>query len=171
MPGPYWIDWDVAGRLAISPRPLGGAEVGPSMAAWRAARVDLVVRLLDEAEVHELRLTRQQEACDQADIRFLSFPIADRGVPTNAVSAVALARGLADEVRAGVSVLIHCRAGIGRSALLAASVLVSDGIAVEEAFHRIRAARRVTVPDTPEQSAWVLDHADLLSDASSPALS
>ena len=55
----------------------------------------------------------------------------------------------------GKRVAIHCRAGVGRSALLAAALLVAGGVEVEAAFRRVADARGCPVPDTPEQRAWV----------------
>lgn len=59
------------------------------------------------------------------------------------------------EIEAGHSTVIHCRAGIGRSGLAAAAVLLHAGLGVTEALERIGRARRVSVPDTPEQEAWL----------------
>ena len=50
---------------------------------------------------------------------------------------------------------IHCRAGIGRSSLIAACVLVRAGHDVNSAFDTIAKARGVEVPDTEAQRAWV----------------
>lgn len=47
------------------------------------------------------------------------------------------------------------REGIGRSALLAASLLVHSGVGAEKAFERIEKARGCPVPDTAEQRHWV----------------
>ena len=49
--------------------------------------------------------------------------------------------------------LIHCRQGIGRSSLLAAAVLEASSL--DEAWRRIAEARGRSVPDTPEQRAWL----------------
>ena len=45
--------------------------------------------------------------------------------------------------------------GIGRSALVAACLLKSQGIGVDEAFAMISRARGFSVPDTEEQREWV----------------
>ena len=50
---------------------------------------------------------------------------------------------------------IHCRAGIGRSGLVAACVLSELGTRTDALFPMLSKARRVSVPDTPEQEAWV----------------
>jgi protein-tyrosine phosphatase len=53
------------------------------------------------------------------------------------------------------NIVIHCRAGVGRSALIAACLLTQAGLAAEAAFQRIGAARGCVVPDTAEQKQWV----------------
>jgi hypothetical protein len=45
--------------------------------------------------------------------------------------------------------------GIGRSTLIAASVLRHFELSMEEAFSRIGAARGLPVPDTEQQRLWV----------------
>jgi protein-tyrosine phosphatase len=52
-------------------------------------------------------------------------------------------------------VVVHCRAGIGRSSLIAGTVLVRFGIPPEEAWRLITAARGFRVPETPEQGEWL----------------
>ncbi|MGH7887499.1 MAG: protein-tyrosine phosphatase family protein [Candidatus Binatia bacterium] len=59
----------------------------------------------------------------------------------------------------GKSVAIHCRQGIGRSALIAACLLVVSGITPETAFARIGASRGYAVPETSEQRQWVMQFA------------
>ncbi len=56
--------------------------------------------------------------------------------------------------------LIHCRAGIGRSGMLAACVLVKAGLDPEAALQRVSEARGCPVPDTEEQRAWVFAFAE-----------
>jgi protein-tyrosine phosphatase len=87
---------------------------------------------------------------------FIHFPIPDRDVPSSSLDALAVARGLADRMAEGKAVAVHCRQGVGRSALLAACVLACLGEAPEAALERIAQARGCPVPDTPEQPAWVL---------------
>jgi protein-tyrosine phosphatase len=52
---------------------------------------------------------------------------------------------------AGKSIAIHCRAGLGRSSMMAACVMVLAGIDPNSVFDLIGAARGFTVPDTQEQ--------------------
>ena len=55
---------------------------------------------------------------------------------------------------------IHCRAGIGRSSLMAACALVCIGVEAKAALALIGAARGLTVPDPDEQRERVLTFAE-----------
>lgn len=123
--------------------------------AWKAAGVAQVVSLLEPEEVSELGLWAEADICRERGINFLSFPIPDRGIPA-AGEARQIAGKLARDITDGHSVAIHCRAGIGRSSLMAACVLVLLGVPPDEALALIRNARGVPVPDTEEQRDWVV---------------
>jgi protein-tyrosine phosphatase len=56
-----------------------------------------------------------------------------------------------EAVRAGKAVLIHCHAGIGRSALLCACYLVYTGMSVEEAWQTVKAKRTVAYLNSKQQ--------------------
>jgi len=59
------------------------------------------------------------------------------------------------EICAGKHVAIHCRAGIGRTGIIAGAVLLKTGKTAKEAFALISDARGVRVPDTEEQEKWL----------------
>ena len=88
-------------------------------------------------------------------MEFISFPIPDRGVPRSGREAAALARTLAARLGEGKAVAVHCRAGIGRSSLIAACTLVCSGSDPDTAFDSIGKARGLRVPDTDGQRDWV----------------
>jgi hypothetical protein len=54
------------------------------------------------------------------------------------------------------SVAIHCRAGIGRSSVIAACTLICSRIEAEQALALISASQGVVVPDTDAQRDWAL---------------
>ena len=57
-------------------------------------------------------------------------------------------------------VAIHCRAGIGRTGIMASAVLVKLGVDPMEAMKQISLVRGVEIPDTQEQKEWVLSLAN-----------
>jgi protein-tyrosine phosphatase len=62
---------------------------------------------------------------------------------------------------AGRGVAVHCYAGLGRSPLLAAMVLIDHGLDATEAIARVSRARGAAVPEMPEQHTWLADYARL----------
>lgn len=151
----YWIDADLAGRLAIMARPRAGDWLEDEINNWRKAGIDCVVSLLEPVEVRELDLAEEAGLCRAREMAFTSFPIPDRQVPPSIHEARILVEALQDLIDSGKAVAIHCRAGIGRSSMIAAGILKSCGLEAAQAFALISTARGVAVPDTAEQRDWV----------------
>jgi len=159
----YWIEAGPKVRLAIMARPRAGDWLADEIAAWRAEKIDIVISLLEAHEVMELGLQSEAALCGDHGIAFVSFAIPDRGVPSSLHATRELARRSAEELRSGRSIAVHCRAGIGRSALLAACILAIHGHDVAAAFRWIAEARRLDVPDTDEQRNWAMAFAAQIS--------
>jgi protein-tyrosine phosphatase len=151
----HWIELRAAGRMAIMARPRAEDWLEAEVAEWKARGLEMIVSLLDRDEVSELGLQREAEICRANGIKFVSYPIPDRGVPE-----IRHAKELADSIAGGIvdgrSIAIHCRAGIGRSSLIAASALICLGIEAGAALALIKEARGVSVPDTDEQRDWIM---------------
>lgn len=154
-PGVFWIDRVGAGLLGIMPRPRGGDWLEGEIQSLAEAGVHVLVSLLTADEAAELELQDEELLCGARGLRFVSFPIPDRGVPCSIAEAQCTVELILAELQAGKTVAIHCRMGIGRSALIAACVLKSQGIGVDDAFAMISRARGFSVPDTEEQKEWV----------------
>jgi protein-tyrosine phosphatase len=116
-------------------------------------------------EMDDLELQREAEVCRKNGVEFLSFPIVDRSIPTLDSHAVDLFEQIDAALSHGKKVSVHCRQGIGRSGLVAASLSVARGTSPAVAIEQIGKARRATVPETPEQRAWIDAFATTLSPA------
>jgi len=151
------VDWPGPGRLATMARPPGGDRLPAAMAALAAAGAQLLVSALCDDEVTELALAGQPAAAAAAGLELVRFPIVDCGVPAPGERAAVdrLVDRLAAELRRDRFVVTHCRAGIGRSSLLAGAALVRLGLPAGPAWELIRAARGLPVPDNPDQEAWL----------------
>jgi protein-tyrosine phosphatase len=152
---PFWIETGNETRLAIVPRPRGGDWLEDEISQMKRAGVDVLVSMLQPDEAAELGLSEEAQLCEAGGIDFRSFPIPDRETPSSTASFAKFIEELRTEVHAGHSVAVHCRASIGRSSLLLASLLVLEGLTPEEAFMRLTVARGLQVPDTPDQVRWV----------------
>ncbi len=149
----YWVDPEKT--LAIMPRPRAGDWLEDEISSWKQRGLEVIVSLLESDEVTELGLEAETELCGTAGIEFLNFPIPDRGVPASRPAFVDFVNMLETKLQSGKNVGIHCRIGVGRSALVAACLLVRRGVSPKEAFVQIGKARGLSVPDTEEQMTWV----------------
>jgi len=146
------------GFLAVMARPRAGDWLDDEVRGLRALGVDTVASLLEFSEEVALDLSSERQAIENLGMRFVSFPIADRGVPAGYRDFSAFADELAKEVQGGRGVVVHCRAGIGRSGITAAAVLVALGRPADEVFSLISEARGLHVPDTEAQIEWFHEH-------------
>jgi protein-tyrosine phosphatase len=152
----HWIEISAVGRIAISARPRADDWLETEIGEWKASGLDTVVSLLERDEVSELGLQREAELCRASGIEFVSFPIADHGVPEAGHDVLQIASSIARGIADGRSIAIHCRVGIGRSSMIAACALICSGIEANDALARIKNARGLTVPDTDEQRDWIM---------------
>jgi protein-tyrosine phosphatase len=162
LPSIYEIEKIGSGFLAIMARPRAGEWADEESAGLKKLGVSSVVSLLETFEARELELNKEEELCLAAGLAFNSFPIPDRGVPDSALALSKLAYEIYHRCTEGKSVVIHCRAGIGRSGVVAAAVLMHSGFEVKEAFHKISNARGINVPDTEEQALWVNKNKEII---------
>ncbi|MFI9786312.1 tyrosine protein phosphatase [Kitasatospora sp. NPDC051984] len=149
----FTVERPAPGRLSTMARPRGGDWLADELAALAAAGVTDLVSALTAPECAELGLTTEPELAVAAGLRFHSLPIPDFTTPEHAQIRPTLDE-LTGILRSGAHLVFHCRAGIGRSSLLAASVQILDGLDADTAWARIARARGLAVPDTAEQRAW-----------------
>jgi protein-tyrosine phosphatase len=152
----YSIQGLPSGQISIMARPRGGDWLLDEVKALREAGVDVLVSLLTPDEVMELDLKEEAECCGRQAVIYLSFPIPDRSTPPFSASTFTFLEQLKVHLSGGQQVALHCRQGLGRAALMAASVLVLTGFSPDQAFDLLSSARGYPVPETEEQRAWVV---------------
>jgi len=143
-----------SGTLSVMAKPVAGEWIEDEFSGLRTLGVDYVVSLLEFAEQSEIGLADEEALCLKNGMRYSSFPIPDRGLPDTS-RAIKFATQLCDRIRTGEHIVIHCRAGIGRTGIMAATVLIQADYQPNSALQRISDARGVEVPDTDEQLLWV----------------
>ena len=82
-PDLFWIPGPWRGNLAVVPRPRGGDWLEDEARAWQQAGIGVIVSLLEPDEAAGLDLAKEPDAAKSNNIRFISFPIPDRGVPAS----------------------------------------------------------------------------------------
>lgn len=139
------------------PRPGRFQNLDEDLKALAQAGVQVLVSLLEPDEARRLGLEREREACEQAGLQFVSFPVRDHSTPSDPQAALQMAAALAARVRSGERVVFHCFAGIGRSATLALLTMASLGVPLPEATELLSEARGLRVPETQAQYDWIAD--------------
>jgi len=143
-------------------RPRGGDWFDDEVNRWRESGIDVVVSFLTPGETAEFSLENEGEVCKARGIRFISFQIPDQEIPTSKQAAASLLHDLERALAEGKNVALHCRQSVGRSATIAAALLVAAGKEPGLAFEKIGKARGCKVPETLEQERWVADFASEL---------
>ena len=154
----FWIEGTPPVGLAIVLRPRGDDWLKDELDRIKQSGVQTLVSLLEPNEAGWLGLGEEGLLSEAAGMRFLSYPILDVHVPSDVNSFRAFVGGLADRLRSGERIGVHCRGSIGRSTVTAACTLIHLGWTAQDALKAIQSARGCDVPDTFEQKQWILNY-------------
>jgi ADP-ribosylglycohydrolase len=106
-----------------------------------------LVCLLEEHELAALKIPDLVVQAREREIEVTSFAIVDGDVPADLNLLVGLVQRIRGWAASGSNVVIHCKAGLGRSGVVGGSVLIADGKTAAEA---ISILHRVRGPNSPE---------------------
>jgi protein-tyrosine phosphatase len=154
----------VPGRLLLHSMP-GRFEAIDKV--WHQVRTDAIgaiVCLTEEFEIRQ-KSAKYAEALETGTVpcSVVPFEIREGGVPENKDAFWALANNLANRLQSGEAVLVHCAGGVGRTALLAVSVLLAMGKTISEAESLVsRAGSMVETMPQMEMLSWCVRRASLL---------
>jgi protein-tyrosine phosphatase len=152
----FWIEGQPPPGLAVVACPHGDKLLKDEMHRLRRGGIDTLVSLLEAHEAGWLGLAKERSSAENAGLEFLSYPIRDTTVPTSLVDFRAFVADLAERLRGGQRIGVHCRGSIGRATVTAACTLIHLGWKAEGALAAVEAARGLSVPDTEEQRVWIL---------------
>jgi len=161
LSGVYWINGHpstplVPASLAIALCPRGGRALHAELLHLKRAGIDTLVSLLDEEQVEMLDLADEGPLAKRVGMQFLHHPIPDHHLPPDPLAFRAFVTGLANRLRLGERIGVHCWGSIGRATVAAACTLIHLGWPPEFALAAVEAARGCPVPDTEEQERWIL---------------
>jgi protein-tyrosine phosphatase len=138
----------VSDRLLTGAYPLDAEDVG----RLREAGVDVVYNLCEDAEYEEAQRETASSALAEAGIGERRRPLVDYGGLAGDQLEPAVAEVM-EELDAGRSVYLHCRAGWQRSATIAAAVIaLREDVPLQVALARLR-ERRPSAEPLPHQRA------------------
>lgn len=146
------------GFVAAMAKPVPGDFIEEEFAGIANAGIKQIVSLLEKPEEYTLGLRQEEALTIKNGMLFQSYPIPDYGLPESVASYRQFTFAVYRQIAAGTNTVVHCRAGIGRTGMVSAGILLHHGLSPIEAFDLISEKRGITVPDTEEQRDWVIEH-------------
>jgi protein-tyrosine phosphatase len=126
---------------------------------WHQLRSEAVGAIICLAELYEIRMksVAYAEALEVGTVpcSVLPFEIPEGGAPEDREGFWALANEVAERLQSGEVMLIHCAGGLGRTAMLAISVLLALGEPIDKAESAVSRAGSIveTMPQI-EMLSW-----------------
>ncbi len=116
-----------------------------------------LVTLNEARELRRLGIDDFGAEVERAGLAWYHLPIRDFGVPDADFEAAWIEQGpeLRQRLKTGERVVLHCYAGLGRTGLVAARLLIEFGELPVRAIALVRHARRGTI-QTADQEAYLL---------------
>ena len=154
------------GSITMMPRPPGSHQLKVFASFLASQSIDKVVSLLQIKEANSLGLEFEETELEKQGVEFINFQIKDHNVPQFILPFNQLVQILTEDIKQGKNIAIHCYAGIGRTGMLAAAVLINLGERVDSALIKLSKTRGLRVPETLQQISWLHHYEDQLSKSS-----
>ena len=151
------------GSITMMPKPPGASQLSAYIQYLKNKNIDILVSLLQYKEVISHSLSNEGVECEELAIEFINFPIKDHSTPQFFIPYNQLIEQLVKRIESGKNIAIHCYAGIGRTGLIAASILIKMGMQVDEALIKLSRVRGLRVPETIQQITWLHRHDEQMS--------
>jgi len=161
----FWIGPEPRLPLAIVLCPRGEDSLTADLVELQQGGIQTIVSLLEKDEASWLGLAQEGRTARHIGLGFLSHPIPDVNVPLDTAAFRVFVAVLADRLRSGERLGIHCRGSIGRSTITAACTLIHLGWPAATALDAIETARGCAVPNTLAQERWILAYKPALNKA------
>jgi protein-tyrosine phosphatase len=153
----YKIEPIGSGILFVMPRPSPHEWLEDDIRYLKDFGINRIISLLEKSEEIEIGLANESALANKHSLEFVSYPIKDRGLPGDMKDYLNFTKSLYETIAGGKNTVIHCRAGIGRTGIIAAGVLLHAGFEADDAIAFISSKRNFPVPDTEAQYDWICD--------------
>ena len=117
----------------------------------------VLVSLMEQHEFDRLGVSHFAEVITHLPIRWMHLPIVDMQIPSpffeqqfNQHKAF-----LIDQIQSGNHIVFHCRGGLGRTGMIAARLLIEQGVSPADAVYQVRQSRPNAI-ETYAQEEYLL---------------
>jgi ADP-ribosylglycohydrolase/protein-tyrosine phosphatase len=156
LPNSYWV---IPGKLLAGEYPAArtAAETRKRLEMLLGAGIDCFIDLTAPEERVAYREILPQ------GVHYVRKPIRDHGLPEDPAYMAEILTTIEHALAANRRVYLHCRAGIGRTGMVVACLLIERGLAAEDALNEAnrlwqrcaRAREWPSIPETDEQAGYV----------------
>ncbi len=136
-PDIYEVELIGSGSLSVMAKPVSGDWIEEEFTSISKHGIDRIISLLEEEEALSVGLGEEAVLTQKNGMEFISYPIQDRGVPESAQQFGEFTKRQYHETAGGLNTVVHCRAGIGRTGIVAAGILLHCGFEPDDAFAHI----------------------------------
>lgn len=159
MPHPYSLFNADGVKAALIFTPCPGTQESPideALADLKAAGADALITVMPDDELADNNASSIERHCHDLGLAWFHLPVADDAAPGEgfesrwAESQAEISRRLGE----GQRIAIHCKGGSGRTGLIAASLLISQGLPLEAAIQQIQTLRPKALQHPVHQS-WI----------------
>ncbi len=138
---PVVLSKEIPGRLYLHNMPGRYEAWGDFVAEAERCNIDVIVSLVSDDEIgRKSPLYANAIRSGILGYERVCFPIPDYGVPREQEKFAVFVTRVAELLRSGRTILIHCGAGIGRTGTFAICLLLALGLNHQEAETNIRNA-------------------------------
>jgi ADP-ribosylglycohydrolase len=164
LPATYWV---VPGRLLVGEHPVASsrADTVDRLSNVLSAGITCFIDLTEPRELPSYETLLPIAMPGGRRLKYVREPISDHGVPADREQMSRILAAIDQALEQGHGVLVHCRAGIGRSATVAGCWLAARPNGAGDPLVRlqtlwqqsVRSRRWLTVPETEAQMDFVRD--------------
>lgn len=135
---------DDQGSILFTPCPgTKDVDLATSLDQLKQAGAVAIVTLMQGEEMERHGVQALPELCQQKDLLWFHFPVADDSAPADAFAHAwqrdkQQVHALLDQ---GKTIALHCKGGSGRTGLVAAQILYERGVEQGQVFERVQALR------------------------------
>jgi atypical dual specificity phosphatase len=140
--GPQDFRWVVPGRVGTMPKPGAVISIDHDLKALRTVGVTVLITLTKNP--------LPEDKLAQYGLRCIHLPIYDREPPTVSQLRM-LSMRMSAMINQGDVLVVHCRAGIGRTGTVVAGWLINEGLTAQAALERIRKINPKYVQTTEQE--------------------
>lgn len=150
----YWIDQIENCCIGISAKPQGFNQLEKEIKEFNSQNINFIISLLEENEIEQFGLSKEELYCEKYNIKFDRLPIRDNLIPgfqkfIDKIDSVFL------DIINIENFVVHCNHGLGRSGLFVAGLLLKSRKKIDSVLEVLELKRGFKCPSSISQMKFI----------------